>query len=125
MNLFSRFLRQWSEDDDLDTFVEHCDALEALVIRVYKDGEASPADEAEYQAVRGWLQANYPSWQDELESFWREANVAGKPATADPFLRLMRAESAAEFVDDWEAMQNLPAVREAVNRLLIERGDDR
>jgi hypothetical protein len=33
----------------------------------------------------------------------------------DPFLRLLAAEQASDFVGDWEAMQYLPAAREALN----------
>ena len=123
MNLFTRFLRQWSRDPDLEKLVEHCDALEALVIRVYKRGEATAADEAEYQALRGWLAANYPAWQPMLRPYWQEASVAGKPAATDPFLRLVAADSARAFVGDWEAMQHLPAAREALNRLILQLGD--
>ena len=67
MNPFTRFLRQWlSSDDNLDPLVEHWDALEALIIRVYKQGAADPADEAEYLALRRWMQANYGTWADAL-----------------------------------------------------------
>lgn len=124
MNLFTRFLRQWSRDPDLETLVEQCDALEALIIRVYKGGQATAADEAEYQALRGWMEANYPSWQPLLLPLWQEATVAGKPAATDPFLRLTAANSAQAFVGDWEAMQHLPAAREALNRLVLQLGEE-
>lgn len=125
MNLFTRFLRQWLTDSDLERLVEHCDALEALVIRVYKRGEATPADEAEYQALRKWMEANYPEWQPKLRPHWRGAKVAGERAMADPFLRLTAASSAAAFVGDWEAMQHLPAAREALNKLILQLSDQR
>jgi hypothetical protein len=124
MNPFTRFLRQWNKDKDLDQLIEHCDALEALVIRVYKGGEATAADEAEYHALRRWLLANYPDWQAELQPLWRRAKVAGAAATRDPFLRLIEAESASEFVGDWEAMQHLPAVREALNSLVLSKSEN-
>lgn len=121
MNLFTRFLKQWSQDKDLDLLVDHCDALEALVVRVYKQGEASAADEAEYHALRAWLLANYPQWEKELQPLWRQARVAGAPAEKDPFRRLIESETAADFVGDWEAMQYLPAAREALNRLVLHK----
>jgi hypothetical protein len=34
---------------------------------------------------------------------------------------VLQATAAADLVDDWEAMQNLPAVREALNRLVLTR----
>ncbi|HSM55952.1 MAG TPA: hypothetical protein VK879_07330 [Candidatus Sulfomarinibacteraceae bacterium] len=124
MNLFTRFLKQWNRDKDLDLLVDHCDALEALIIRVYKQGEASAADEAEYHALRAWLLANYGQWEKALQSLWRETQVAGAPADKDPFRRLIESETAADFVGDWEAMQNLPAAREALNRLVLRQQNE-
>jgi hypothetical protein len=120
MNPFSRFLRQWSEDENVHRLLEHCDALEALVVRVYKAGEASAADEAEYQAIRRWLHANYGKWEPRLRPHWQRARVAGKNAGEDPILELLAHESAASFVGDWEAMQRLPAAREALNQMLLD-----
>ncbi|MFW5940310.1 MAG: hypothetical protein ACOC8X_08615 [Chloroflexota bacterium] len=124
MNLFTHFLKQWNRDKDLELLVDHCDALEALIIRVYKQGEASAADEAEYHALRSWLLNNYGQWEKQLQPLWREAKVAGAPAQQDPFRRLIEAESAADFVDDWKAMQNLPAAREALNRLVLRQQNE-
>lgn len=126
MNPFTRFLRQWlSGPEEISPLVEHSDALEALVIRVYKAGEASSADEAEYQALRSWLEGNYPAWQQVLAPYWQEARVAGEPVAADPLLRLLRADTAAEFVGDWGAMQQLPALREALNRCVLARAQEK
>ena len=122
MNPFTRFLRQWTDDKDLHKFVEHSDALEALVVRVYKMGEATPADEAEYQALRRWLQTNYASWEATLRPYWQQATVQGTLVQTDPFKALLRAERAADFAGDWSAMQRLPAAREALNRLVLARG---
>lgn len=121
MNLFTRFLKQWNRDKELDLLLEHCDALESLIIRVYKQGAASAADEAEYHALRAWLLANYLQWEKELQPYWRRTQVAGATAEKDPFRRLIAPEAAADFVGDWEAMQNLPAAREALNRLVLHK----
>lgn len=124
MNPFTRFLQQWTQDKELNTLVEHCDALEALVIRVYKKGKASGADEAEYQALRRWLQANYTAWEPQLRPFLETTNerAAGKPD--DPIRAIIRVEHAADFVGNWSAMQQLPSAREALNRLIMERSDE-
>lgn len=125
MNPFTRFLRQWTQGNaDLDDLVEQCDALESLVIRVYKAGAATAADEAQYQTIRRWMRENYPAWQDVLRPFWQQAQVAGRPAADDPFLRLTAPESASAFVGDWQAMQMLPAAREALNRLVIQQSNE-
>jgi hypothetical protein len=106
-------------DRQVQDFVRCWDALEALVIRVYKAGQASPEDEAEHRRVNGWLKGNYPDWQPRLEPHWRLTRVAGELASKDPFAYLIAKESAAEFAGDWRAMQALPAAREALNRFLI------
>ena len=122
MNRFTRFLEQWMGDEEqLGLLIEHLDALEALVIRVYKGRAATPADEAEYGKVRLWLQEHYRGWQEELRPFWQQALVAGRPPAEDLVLRVLQAAAAADLVGDWEAMQNLPAVREALNRLVLAR----
>lgn len=121
MNPFTRFLRQWTTDKDLHTFVEHCDALEALVIRVYKQGDATAADEAEYQALRRWLQANYASWKEALHPYLQDAPDSDE-GFEDPFEALLRAERASAFVGNWRMMQKLPAAREALNRLVLKQG---
>ena len=121
MNPFTRFLRQWSDDRELENLIEHCDALEALIIRVYKRGYSTAGDEAEYQALRRWMKANYPAWQGTLRPIWQELQVGGAAAQQDPFLRLIRPEESAGFVDDWKTMQHLPAAREALNRLLLSK----
>ena len=124
MNAFTRFLRQWNRDKGLETLIEHCDALEALVVRVYKQGAASGADEAEYQALRRWLQGNYASWREALRPHWQAARVNGTATRQDPFEVIFRAENASDFAGDWSIMQQLPAAREALNRLLLERRAD-
>ena len=124
MNLFTRYLRQWLPDSDLQQLLDHWDALEALVIRVYKEGAATAADEAEYQPLRHWMDANYPAWRARLRPYWRRTKVGGRPAATDPFLRVTEARVAAEFVGDWEAMQHLPAAREALNQLVLELSDE-
>lgn len=119
MNIFTRFLSGGLQDGRLEEWISHWDVLEALVVRVYKGKGATAEDEGEYGRIRPWLQENYSQWQVALKPHWQVALVAGKPAKVDPFERLMRAERAADFVGDWEAMQVLPAAREALNRLLL------
>lgn len=125
MNPFTRFLLGKGRGDDkaLQEFVERWDALEMLVIRVFRSKGAAPEDETEYQPLRDWLQANYPEWQARWRTYWPETLAGGLPAKQDPFLRLLSAEKAADFVGDWEAMQYLPAARETLNRYIQEMKD--
>ena len=122
MNPFTHFLVQLLPKDDsgLQAFVHHWDALEVLVIRVYRSGKAETADEEEYQELSTWLEENYVLWQDRLNAYWQETKVGGQITTQDPFLRLMVPRQAADFVGDWAAMQHLPAAREALNRYISQ-----
>jgi hypothetical protein len=69
------------------------------------------------------LEEHYGDWQEVMATYWREARVGGQPAAEDPVLKLLSAKAAADFVGDWGAMQHLPAVREAINRMLLARSE--
>ena len=121
MNPFTRFLQQWTRDGELEMLVEHCDALQALIVRVYKQGNATGADEAEYQALRRWMKAHYGSWQDALRPFWQDQKHTGDNVGSDPFEAMYNRSYASEFVGAWDLMQQLPNAREALNRLILKR----
>lgn len=123
MNPFTRFLQQWTREGEFETLVEHCDALQALIVRVYKQGEATGADEAEYQALRRWMKAHYGSWRDALRPFWQHRLASAEDAGSDPFEAMFNRSSASEFVGAWNVMQQLPNAREALNRLILKRSD--
>jgi hypothetical protein len=124
VNPFTRFLSQFMPDHDLDQFVAAWDGLEQLVIRVYKAQHATAEDEREFGTLQDQLRSSYPQWATQLRPFWQATLVGGKLAQRDPFERLFSAESAAAFVDDWDAMQHLPAAREALNRFIVAESAD-
>lgn len=119
MNPFTRFLVRNRDDVALRLLLDHCDALEALVIRVYKGKQATPADEEEYAELRRWFQANYANWSGKLKPYWAQVLAGGKTPEQDPILRLLAAATAADFVGDWGAMQHLPAAREMLNQFVV------
>ncbi len=121
MNPFTQSLARELADPALDTFIADWDALEALVVRVYRGGVAGPPDVAEWPSLRDRLAASYPVWSAGLAQHWPEIRAGGKPVTEDPFARLMSIPRAADIVGDWAAMQTLPAAREALNRMLVAR----
>lgn len=125
MNPFTRFLlgRKSTKVSALEAFVARWDALEALVIRVFKGKEAEPADLAEYEQLKGWLVENYTVWENDLGPYWQVTQAGGQVIKQDPFLRLLAADEAGDFVGDWEAMQHLPAAREALNRFIQGAGE--
>lgn len=121
MNPFTQSLARELADPALDAFIADWDALEALVVRVYRGGAAGPPDVAEWPGLRARLAASYPAWSAGLAPHGAETRAGGKPVTADPFSQLMSIHRAADIVGDWAAMQTLPAAREALNRMLVAR----
>lgn len=122
MNPFTRFLARNQPDEALRELLDRCDALEALVIRVYKGKQATSADETEYATLRVWFQANYATWAGKMRPHWLKVLAGGKVPQQDPILRLLAAATAADFVGDWDAMQHLPAAREMLNQYVVSLG---
>jgi hypothetical protein len=119
MNPFTHFLRQWSKDPTLDEFVSYWDRLERLTIQIYREKISVETAEPEFAEVWPWLRREYGRWQNQLEPFWRQSKAAGQPAQTDPFLLLLNKQSPAHIPGDWNAMQHLPAAREALNQLIV------
>jgi hypothetical protein len=119
-NPFTKSISSGVQSDALQAFVQRWDALEGLVVRVFRAKAATPADEAEYNELRNWLQANYAPWQPALEPLWKQAKRGGKLCEDDPFLFLIAPEAAQAFAGSWAHMQALPAARESLNRLLLD-----
>ncbi|MFC1464491.1 MAG: hypothetical protein ACFLMY_06555 [Candidatus Brachytrichaceae bacterium NZ_4S206] len=120
MNPFTKSIATRLQSRRLRQFIERWDALEALVIRVYRNAVATEADDAEFAELKRWLREHYPEWQTRLEPHWRSALRGGQPSQDDPFAFLLAAEQAAAFCGSWAHMQALPAAREALNRLILE-----
>ena len=118
MNLFTRFLSRSLKHHRLKRFIRYWDQLELLVITVYKSNQVTPEDEAVYYRVRHWLRQNYPQWEEILAPHWREALINQQKATEDPYLLLLSAETASQFIKIRKAMQNLAVAREGLNRFV-------
>jgi hypothetical protein len=121
-NPFTRFLcgrlNQTQAAPAAEALIEHCDRLEALVIRVYRAGSACAMDVEEYLQLQGWLQEHYPAMALGLEPYWRGTKAGDAPVIQDPLLMIYNHRTAEEFVDNWQVMQLLPAAREALNQWL-------
>lgn len=109
----------------LEAFVANWDALEELVIHVYKGKEATPQDNVEYQRLRQWICREYPRWRSLLHPYWRHTHVGGKRLLNDPFGLLLNFDTASDIVENWTAMQTLPAARESLNNFLMELAANR
>jgi hypothetical protein len=118
MNPFTKYLRQWSDNQELTTFIDNWDRLERLVISVYRGKLEPEAAATEYDAVWPGLREQYQKWHTLLRPYWANTRVAGKPVQVDPFRLLLEIPNPNTIPGDWPLMQHLPAAREAINRYL-------
>ena len=124
MNPVTKSLLATLGHDQLPAFIVQWDALEALIIRVFRAKAASAADVTEHAQIHTWLQAHYGDWRAVLQAYWPHTKIAKQPATADPFDIALAPEQASAFIDNWPIMQALPAARESLNHLILELQTD-
>jgi len=119
MNPFTRFLSQWSTDGRLQRFIHHWDALERMMVEIYRGKVTAQEAAPEFERIWSWLRVHYSEWEAQLEPFWRQTQAGGKPVEVDPFRLLLAIDQPADIPGAWRAMQHLPAAREALNQFLI------
>jgi hypothetical protein len=121
LNPFTDSLLQKIDNPALRDFVRHWDLLEELVIDIYRGLGADSRTEKVYRHLRTWLLTKYPGYRSELRPHWLASKIGRKPPQGDPFMFLLSHTRAAAFIGNWRAMQTLPAAREAINQMLIDR----
>jgi hypothetical protein len=121
VNPVTRGLLKELNDPELDAFVESWDALEMLVVEIYKQKSLSFAQQEEFFRVQEALTPRYAALEAELGRYWPATRIKGELVTADPFRAVIGKGSAKEFVENWDAMKTLPAAREALNQMLMGR----
>ncbi len=119
MNPFTRFLNQWSDNHSLDEFIAHWDLLERVVVLVYRQKMTLEEAEEPFHQAWPWLRQQYGQWEETLRPFWQQTQAGGQPTQTDPFRLLLAFEKTADIPGNWNAMQHLPAAREALNRLVL------
>ena len=124
MNPVTRQLLERIADPDLADFAMGWDALEEQVVAIYRAGGCPPDAAAAYAALRKKLMRDHGRWAGALEPHWRAVLVDRAPLQSSPFERVLAVSEAAGVVDNWELMRTLPAAREALNNLLLERAVD-
>lgn len=122
MNPFTNYLRQWSADNDLASFIDDWDRLERIVIGVYRKQITPDSANDEFERVWPRLRARYPQHQPGLSTYWPKTKAAGEPTQTDPFELLLSLPNPQAITGNWQAMQYLPAAREALNQYLVEHG---
>jgi hypothetical protein len=121
MNPFTRFLNQWSKNRTLGEFITYWDRLERLVVLVHRAKMTLPVAEPEFAEVWLWLRQQYGVWEEALRPYWQQTKTTGEPTQTDPFQLLLDLKTPAAILDNWRAMQHLPAAREALNRFLRDQ----
>mgnify|MGYP007118525810 FL=1 len=120
-NPFTSFLRQWNRRPDLDEFVRHWDVLERVMVDVHRRKMAPAEAQPEFVRVWGWLGQNYGDWREVLRPFWQQTKAGGVPTQTDPFQLIINIPNPQAIVDNWRAMQHLPAAREALNHYILSQ----
>jgi hypothetical protein len=121
MNPFTRFLSQWSTNRSFAEFIERWDRLEFLVVHVHREKMTLPEADLEFAQVWPWLRQQYDQWERKLRPYWQQTKAAGEPTQTDPFQLLLDLENPAAILENWSAMQHLPAAREALNRFVLNQ----
>jgi hypothetical protein len=122
MNPVTRRLLDEIDDPDLAEFALAWDGFEELVVRLYRKGKDTPDEAEQYSRRRQSVRQVIQRWLEELEPYWKATQVDGVPPRQSPFLDILTVEEARGVVGNWELMRRLPAAREALNHLLLDRG---
>ncbi len=121
MNPVTRRLLENIDDPDLAEFAMAWDTLEEQVVRIYRAGDCPPAEGAAFERSLPATVGLYRRWAEALAPFWRAASIEGPTVEEDPFDRVLRIGRAKDVIGNWSLMRTLPAAREALNHLLLER----
>lgn len=121
MNPVTQSLLKQLNDPQLNTFAADWDALTELVIEIYQQKSLTFAQQELFFELQERLRAAYGRLAADLEPHWRTARVKGELVVGDPFRAVIEKATAKEFVENWDAMRTLPAAREALNMMLMER----
>jgi len=121
VNPVTRRLLDDVDDPALAELALAWDALEELVVQIYRQGGCSSSQAAEFTRRRRRCRLAVRPWLRHLDPHWRAVRVAGDPATKNPFEAVLAVDHAEEVCGNWALMQQLPAAREALNGLLLAR----
>lgn len=129
MNPVTRRLLDDVDDPELAAFALAWDGLEECLVRIYRMAECPPELAASHAEWRASVEAGLGSWEPALQPHWKATRVNGAPPSESPFLAVVAVRNPDAVIGDRDLMRTLPAAREALNHLLLERavrsgGDD-
>ncbi|HKY84719.1 MAG TPA: hypothetical protein VJ160_07835 [Anaerolineales bacterium] len=121
MNPVTRHLLENIDDPDLAEFAVAWDVLEEQVVRIYRAAACPPAEAVAFERGLQSAAASYPRWAEALAPHWRAASVEAALVKEDPFDRILHTGGAKSVIGNGPLIRTLPAAREALNHLLLER----
>lgn len=120
MNPVTRRLLDDIDDPALADFALAWDAYEEALIRLFRDPPQSPPEAERFEELRRSLADRLPGWERELEPHWQATFIQGAHPDVSPFETALHVQGA-QVAGNWTVLRALPAAREALNTLLLER----
>jgi hypothetical protein len=122
MNPVTKSLLKDISDNSLKAFVHQWDRFEQLIIEINRQKSLSFTQQQEFFDLKEKLGASYSPWESEMRIYWRQTRIKEGNLTTDPFRLLLNSDTAHDVLGSWEAIKLLPAAREAMNLMLMEKG---
>ena len=119
MNPSTAALLKSISDPRIADFVSLWDELEHLTISIYRAKHVAPGEAARFPELVAAIRQKIAPLQRPLRPHWQATRVKGNLLEEDPFEFLLRLPKAEAILDNWTAMQLLPAAREALNLYLL------
>jgi len=122
MNPVTRRLLDAIADPELAAFALAWDEFEECLVRIYRQGASQPEDDKRHAELRPLLLRQLGRWERALEPHWRATRIDGSPPERSPFRAVLALRHARAVIENLHLIRVLPAAREALNHLLLERG---
>jgi len=110
------------DDPELAAFAMAWDSLEECLVWIYREGSCPPELEQRHGGLRSSLERHLAAWEEDLRPLWQATRIDGAAVRHSPFRTVLAARRPRDVVGNRVLMRTLPAAREAINHLLLERG---
>lgn len=120
MNPTTAALLKSISDPRIADFVSLWDEMEQLTISIYRADHVAPSEAARFPELVAAIREKITPLQHPLKPHWQATRVKGQALEEDPFEFLLSLPGAEAILDNWTAMQLLPAAREALNLYLLD-----
>jgi hypothetical protein len=120
MNPVTRRLLDDIDDPGLAEFALAWDEFEEGLVRAFRGDALTAPEEKRLDEVRRGLPRRLDHWEKALIPHWKATRIDGATPAQSPFRTVLGVERA-DLPGNRPAMRALPAAREALNMLLLER----